>query len=85
MFENPESVGLYATRNFYITYHDWSEDKDVSLGVWHILPNYVARKFSQELGLDEVYYSLVDVVHVRLACFSIDCSSFIYRMKQYRL
>lgn len=50
----PDDLGLFATRNFYINYRDKNEDKNVTLGVWHMLPHYIAKKFSKELGLKEV-------------------------------
>lgn len=56
VFSSPATVGLYATRNFYITYHDSNEEDAISLGVWHILPNYIVNKFSEELGLNEVLF-----------------------------
>lgn len=57
ILHSPKTVGLYATRNFHNTYYDWTEEKDIHLGVWHILPNYVANKFSNELGLSEVLHT----------------------------
>lgn len=54
VLKSPAKLGLYATRNFYVNYHDSYDDKNISLGVWHILPNYMAKKFSSELGLTEV-------------------------------
>lgn len=53
----PTDLGLYGTRNFYVNYRDDIEDKNVTLGVWHILPNYIAKKFSKELKLKEVFLS----------------------------
>lgn len=54
VLKGPSDLGLFATRNFYINYRDSSEEKNVTLGVWHMLPNNVAKKFSEELGLSEV-------------------------------
>lgn len=54
VLKSPTKLGLYATRNFYVNYHDDNAEKNVSLGVWHILPNYIAKRFSSELGLTEV-------------------------------
>ncbi|XP_055317006.1 lysophosphatidylserine lipase ABHD12 isoform X2 [Sitodiplosis mosellana] len=51
VLKSPADLGLYATRNFYIKYRDNVEDKNVTLGVWHILPNYIAQKFAKELGV----------------------------------
>ncbi|XP_031621471.1 lysophosphatidylserine lipase ABHD12 isoform X2 [Contarinia nasturtii] len=51
VLKSPADLGLYATRNFYVKYRDNNEEKNVTLGVWHILPNYIAKKFSKELGL----------------------------------
>lgn len=55
VFTSPANVGLYATRNFYITHYDLSVEMDITMGVWHILPNYVAAKFCKELCLTKVY------------------------------
>lgn len=60
---HPHLLGLYATRNFHITYthdvdvtHVYTDygggDIDIKLGAWHILPVQVAKKFSRELNLD---------------------------------
>ncbi|KAH8340229.1 hypothetical protein KR067_007891 [Drosophila pandora] len=46
----PENIGLYATRNFYITVKEHDTDKDgVNLGVWHVLPRHAVRRFRREL------------------------------------
>ncbi|XP_023168674.2 lysophosphatidylserine lipase ABHD12 isoform X2 [Drosophila hydei] len=48
----PESIGLYATRNFYITVKNHDEDEDgVRIGVWHVLPKNAARRFRRELNV----------------------------------
>ncbi|XP_017120545.1 lysophosphatidylserine lipase ABHD12 isoform X2 [Drosophila elegans] len=50
----PESVGLYATRNFYITVKDHDQDEDgVRVGVWHVLPSNAVRRFKRELRVEE--------------------------------
>lgn len=54
VLKTPQSVGICATRNFYVTHRDDVEEKNVTLGVWHILPNYIAKKFAKELKLTEV-------------------------------
>lgn len=51
--KRPEKSGLYATRNFYITYRDQEEDIDVDVAVWHVLPNDLVRRFGRELQMDE--------------------------------
>ncbi|XP_038109145.1 lysophosphatidylserine lipase ABHD12 isoform X1 [Culex quinquefasciatus] len=51
--KRPEKSGLYATRNFYITYRDQEEDIDVDIAVWHVLPNDLVRRFGRELQMDE--------------------------------
>lgn len=43
----PESVGLLGTRNFYMT-----TDKDVSVGIWHILPGSLVQ-FAPDIGSSE--------------------------------
>ncbi|XP_063701231.1 lysophosphatidylserine lipase ABHD12 isoform X2 [Culicoides brevitarsis] len=45
----PDRSGLYATRNFYIYHRDPKREKDVRIGVWHVLPNFVVTRFSKEL------------------------------------
>ncbi|KAH8248092.1 hypothetical protein KR038_012061 [Drosophila bunnanda] len=50
----PETVGLHATRNFYITVKDHDEDEDgVRIGVWHVLPRNAVQCFKQELNVEE--------------------------------
>ncbi|XP_055619568.1 lysophosphatidylserine lipase ABHD12 isoform X2 [Toxorhynchites rutilus septentrionalis] len=51
--KRPEKSGLYATRNFYITYRDQEEDIDVDIAAWHILPNDLVRRCGRELQVDE--------------------------------
>lgn len=48
---NPAKSGLYATRNFYLKYTDPKRDREVSLGVWHVLPNHVVRRFARQLKI----------------------------------
>ncbi|XP_037949153.1 lysophosphatidylserine lipase ABHD12 isoform X2 [Teleopsis dalmanni] len=40
---NPASIGLYGTRNFYLTVKDSDVDDEegVRIGVWHVLPVYM--------------------------------------------
>ncbi|KAG5682183.1 hypothetical protein PVAND_011551 [Polypedilum vanderplanki] len=68
----PETLGLYATRNFYLKYLDSDENK-VSIAVWHIIPNHIVRQFHSELKikpgvlrnitvLNEKYKSLEGIV-----------------------
>lgn len=52
--KKPEKSGLYATRNFFVTYRDQEEDIDVDIAVWHVLPNDLVRRFGKELQIDEV-------------------------------
>ncbi|KAM8714096.1 hypothetical protein ACLKA7_014275 [Drosophila subpalustris] len=53
---NPASIGLYATRNFYITVKDHDEDDiGVRIGVWHVLPKNAVRRFKRELHVEEAY------------------------------
>ncbi|XP_017837586.1 lysophosphatidylserine lipase ABHD12 isoform X2 [Drosophila busckii] len=52
----PDSVGLYATRNFYINVRDHDTDDDgVNIGVWHVLPKYAVRRFKRELRVETAY------------------------------
>lgn len=53
--KKPHTAGLYATRQFYISSKHQDDEYEIQLGVWHILPNYIAKKFSTELNLNEVY------------------------------
>lgn len=54
VLKRPHTLGLYATRQFYISSKVHDDDVDVQLGVWHVLPNYIAKKFSTQLNLNEV-------------------------------
>lgn len=66
---NPSSVGLYATRNFFLEVPDsdvetTKDDEDhskvtrkrhsVRIGVWHVLPKQVVKRFTKEMQLGEV-------------------------------
>ncbi|XP_053684035.1 lysophosphatidylserine lipase ABHD12 isoform X1 [Sabethes cyaneus] len=55
--KRPEKSGLYATRNFFVTYRDQEEDFDVDIAVWHVLPNDLVRRFGKELQIDETTLS----------------------------
>ncbi|XP_058986454.1 lysophosphatidylserine lipase ABHD12 isoform X1 [Musca domestica] len=57
---NPASVGLYATRSFHLNVPDADVEEDdaenkryVRIGLWHVLPKHVAKRFSKELQLSE--------------------------------
>ncbi|XP_034654231.1 lysophosphatidylserine lipase ABHD12 isoform X1 [Drosophila subobscura] len=53
---NPAGIGLYATRNFYITVKENDEDEDgVRIGVWHVLPRNAVRRFKRELQVEEAF------------------------------
>lgn len=52
VFTSCGDFGLHATRNFYVTHRDG--DDEIQIGVWHILPNYIAKRFAKELNLSEV-------------------------------
>lgn len=45
----PETLGLYATRNFHLNYED--DEKKVSIAAWHIVPNHIAKRFHKQLQL----------------------------------
>lgn len=50
----PETLGLYATRHFYINYDDTEENVGtVKLGVWHCLPTHIAKRFAKQLHVSE--------------------------------
>ncbi|XP_068145176.1 lysophosphatidylserine lipase ABHD12 isoform X1 [Drosophila tropicalis] len=53
---NPASIGLYATRNFYITVKDHDQDEDgISIGVWHVLPKNAVGHFKAELQVEAAF------------------------------
>lgn len=60
---DPESLGLYGTRNFVIKYED--EDKNlVSIAAWHVLPSKIVKRFSKQLRLDaETLKRVVNDIH----------------------
>lgn len=45
----PETLGLYATRNFHLNYED--ADKKIRIAAWHIVPNHIAKRFHKQLQL----------------------------------
>lgn len=47
----PEDVGLPGTRNFYL-----KTDKDVSVGIWHVLPGSLIHSAPEEPGEWEAWY-----------------------------
>lgn len=55
-FKRPDKIDLYATRNFYVEVKDNSQAKPINLkvGVWHVLPTYVVKKFSERFHLNDV-------------------------------
>uniref|UniRef100_A0A1I8NV95 Serine aminopeptidase S33 domain-containing protein n=2 Tax=Stomoxys calcitrans TaxID=35570 RepID=A0A1I8NV95_STOCA len=77
---NPSSVGLYATRSFFLNVPDpdvednVSQDKDdggrtkrhVRIGLWHVLPKHVVKRFAKEMQLsDEAHEDLRNVTEVK--------------------
>ncbi|KAL5287169.1 ABHD12B family protein [Megaselia abdita] len=59
-YQNPPAVGLYGTRNFYIKVKDEEEfqgkhDEEFNIGLWHVLPRSLAKRFSKELKIDEKF------------------------------
>ncbi|XP_055705023.1 lysophosphatidylserine lipase ABHD12 isoform X2 [Phlebotomus papatasi] len=50
-FSRPEKSGLAGVRNFYVTHRDDEQNVDIDLGVWHLLPGFVARRFTHQLNL----------------------------------
>lgn len=58
----PETLGLYATRNFHLNYDD--ADKKVSIAAWHVVPNHIARRFHKQLQLSpETLKSITNDTH----------------------
>ncbi|XP_055902083.1 lysophosphatidylserine lipase ABHD12 isoform X1 [Eupeodes corollae] len=53
--KDPNSVNLCATRNFYLNVKDPDVDKEdgVRIGVWHVLPIQLVKRFARELNLNE--------------------------------
>jgi abhydrolase domain-containing protein 12 len=51
---NTDSFGLYGTRHFYVTYEDEdNKGKNVQLGAWHVLPNYIVHRFAKQLQVSD--------------------------------
>ncbi|GAB0086887.1 Lysophosphatidylserine lipase ABHD12 [Sergentomyia squamirostris] len=50
-FSRPEKLGVTAGRNFYVTHRDEEENVEINLGVWHLLPGFVAQHFASQLAL----------------------------------
>lgn len=50
----PASVGLFGTRNFYVTVKDADTEKEdgIKIGVWHVLPLTLTKRFAKELHLE---------------------------------
>jgi abhydrolase domain-containing protein 12 len=58
----PESLGLYATRNFHLNYDEG--DKKVSIAAWHVVPNHIAKRFHKQLQLSpETLKNITNDVH----------------------
>lgn len=49
----PDRSGLYATRNFYIYHRDPKRQLNVRIGVWHVLPNFVVKRFGKQLRVND--------------------------------
>lgn len=56
-YDNPSKLGLYGSRNFYLTHKDPEEDVEVKLGLWHVLPRSLVKYFQKALQIDEPSYS----------------------------
>lgn len=56
VLKDPNSVNLCATRNFYLHVKDPDVDKEdgVKIGVWHVLPIQLVKRFAKELNLNEI-------------------------------
>lgn len=58
----PETLGLYATRNFHLNYDDG--DKKVSIAAWHVVPNHIAKRFHKQMQLSpETLKNITNDVH----------------------
>lgn len=54
---NPASVGLFGTRSLHLSVLDPDADErhdGVRIGIWHVLPLQLAKRFAQELRIDMV-------------------------------
>jgi abhydrolase domain-containing protein 12 len=62
----PESLGLYATRNFVIKYED-SDKNLVSIAAWHVLPNKLVKRFHKQLQIEgEVLRNLTNEINLNM-------------------
>lgn len=62
----PESLGLYATRNFVIKYED-SDKNLVSIAAWHVLPNKLVKRFHKQLQIEgEVLKNLTNEINLNM-------------------
>lgn len=51
---NTDSFGLYGARHFYVTYEDEdNKGKHVQIGAWHVLPNYIVKRFANQLQISD--------------------------------
>uniref|UniRef100_A0A336L1B9 CSON003365 protein n=1 Tax=Culicoides sonorensis TaxID=179676 RepID=A0A336L1B9_CULSO len=57
----PDKSGLWATRNFYIYHKDPKRQLNVRLGVWHVLPNHVVKRFAKQLRVREEILSNITI------------------------
>lgn len=59
----PESLGLYATRHFFINYEDGDNNK-VSIAAWHIIPNHIVKRFHKQLKINpETLKNVTNGIH----------------------
>lgn len=59
----PETLGLYATRHFYLNYDD-GDKKKVTIAAWHIVPNHIAKRFHKQMQLSpETLKNITNDVH----------------------
>ncbi|XP_053962955.1 lysophosphatidylserine lipase ABHD12 isoform X2 [Anastrepha ludens] len=52
---NPASVGLFGTRNLHLSVLDPDAEErhdGVRIGVWHVLPLHLVKRFAKELKID---------------------------------
>ncbi|XP_017491695.1 PREDICTED: monoacylglycerol lipase ABHD12 isoform X2 [Rhagoletis zephyria] len=52
---NPASIGLFGTRSLHISVLDPDAEErhdGIRIGVWHVLPLQLAKRFAQELKID---------------------------------
>lgn len=69
----PIDFGLYGTRHFYVKHGDTTIGKEIRIGVWHMLPNYIVHKFAKQFNLSEVCFNVYNQAAFSLLVHIIHC------------